>query len=84
MDRRRSPKSALQRGEMFNVEPLVQVALAVIAQAVADATDAENPNRRGEALAWLESTGAAWAEVLIGTADCVETWFERLAALVAA
>ena len=69
---------------MFNVEPLVQIALAVIAQAVTDAGDAENPSRRREALDWLESTGVTWVEWLIGTTDFIEQWFERLAILVAA
>jgi hypothetical protein len=84
VSRRRNPKLVLQRGEMFNVEPLVQVALAIIAQAVADAYDAEDPSLRREAVAWLKRDGAAWVEVLIGETDCIEAWFERLAMLAAA
>lgn len=67
------PKLALYLPELAALEPELQVAFGVLAQAAQDAVSGD-----AEAAEWLATTGADWADELAGDAEYI---FVALAAL---
>lgn len=61
------PTRKFRHAELGTLDPLLRVALGILAQAAEDAQATDNPGRAREALNWLEVVGVHWIAILEGT-----------------
>ena len=62
---RRARQRLAAHTDVTLLDPLLRVAVAVLAQAAQDAAS-ERPDLRDPARAWLDTEGQAWVEILVG------------------